>query len=81
MTVHAFMLLPFVGWILPIFAAVFFYRVAGMQNMSGALWATLSVVVWIGAATVIPLPLLGPALGQIGLLVAMVVVNVVRDKR
>ena len=78
---YAFMLLPFVGWVLPIFAAVFFYRVAETQGMSGALWATLSVVVWIAAATAIPLPLLGPVLGQVGLLVAMVVAGVVRDKR
>ena len=72
---------PLFHLILIICCALLFFRLAEMQNTPGTLWAVSSVAVWIGAAMTIPLPYLGPLLAEVALFVAMVVRNLVRDRR
>ena len=81
---HVFAIIPLPPLfhvILVICCAVAFYRVAEMQNTPGTLWAVLSVGVWLVTAITIPPPYLGPLLAEVGLLAALFVTNLVRDRR
>jgi hypothetical protein len=59
-------------------SAIFFYRAADLDNNSGVLWATLSVVVsvlvWFGLGWGV----IGIIVSQVGLLVCIGIVRVVR---
>ena len=58
------------GLLMMIAFAVFAYRYAETENLSGAFWAIVSVALWFGAA-LLPVSFLGAVLLQGAMLVGM----------
>ena len=59
------------GLIIMVALATLAYRYAETENLSGVFWATLSVLLWLGAAWLLPVNILGMLALQVAMLVAM----------
>ncbi len=60
--------------------ATFFYRVAEIENESGALWAGLSVLVYLFTWLVLRWWLFGCVGGQVALFIGITIVRAVRAR-
>jgi hypothetical protein len=70
--------MPYLAILMVVMFAVFFYRVAEMENESGLLWCGLSVVISLATLFLFHCGWLGIALGQVGLFVGITIFRMVR---
>lgn len=61
----------FLGLMIMIACPILVYRYAEMENLSGVLWAGLSILLWLGARWLLPVNFLGILALQGAMLVGM----------